>query len=104
MPVLPSEAEVKHHELTHLQIRRWCFHCVRAKDKESPHHESSPGGVSTFATDYMFMGEDGTPITILAGCDGLTRAFLLTLYLAKARVMVTLKEHLRTMCPHVIRK
>ena len=43
--------------------------------KESPHHESSPGGVSKFATDYMFMGEHGTPITILAGNDGLTEAF-----------------------------
>ena len=31
--------------------------------------------MSKFATDYMFMGEDGTPITILAGCDGLTEAF-----------------------------
>ena len=31
--------------------------------KESPHHESSPGGASKFATDNMFMGEDGTPVT-----------------------------------------
>ena len=85
VPVLPSEAEVKQHESTHLQFRSWCRHCVRAKGKESPHHESSPGGVSKFATDYMFMGEDGTPITILAGYDGLTKAFLLTLYLAKGK-------------------
>ena len=28
-----------------------------------------------FATDYMFMGEDGRPIIILAGYDGLTKAF-----------------------------
>ena len=74
VPVLPSEAEVEQHELTHLLFRSWCRHCVRAKGKESPHHESSPGGVSKFATDYMFMGEDGTPITILAGCDRLTKA------------------------------
>ena len=70
VPLLPSEAE-----LTHLPLRRWCRQCVRAKGKESPHHESSPGGVSMFATDYMFMGEDGTPITILAGFDGLTTAY-----------------------------
>ena len=75
VPVLPSEAEVEQHELTHLPFRSWCRHCVRAKGKESPHHESSPSGVSKFATDYMFMREDGAPITILAGYDGLTKAF-----------------------------
>ena len=74
VPVLPSEAEVEQHEFTHLPSRSRCRHCVRAKGKESPHHESSPDGVSKFATDYLF-GEDGTPITILAGYDGLTKAF-----------------------------
>ena len=73
--VLPSEAEVEQHDLTHLPFRSWCRHCVRAKSKESAHPESSPGAVSKFATDHMFMGEDGTPITILAGHDGLTKAF-----------------------------
>ena len=81
--VLPSEAEVEQHELTHLPSRSWCGHCVRAKGKESPHHESSPGGVSKFATDFMFMGEDGTPITILAGYDGLTKAFFANVVLCK---------------------
>ena len=76
VPVLPSEAEVEQHELTHLPFRSWCRHCVCAKGKESPNHESSPGGVSKFATDFMFTGEDGTAITILAGYDGLTKAFL----------------------------
>ena len=75
VPVLPSEAEVEQHELTHLPFRSWCRHCVRAKGKESPHHESSTGGVSKFATDCMFMGEDGTPITISAGYDGFTKVF-----------------------------
>ena len=73
--VSPSEAEVEQHELTHLPFRSWCRHCVRAKGKESPHHESSPGGVSKFATNFMFMGDDGTPMTCLAGYDGLTKAF-----------------------------
>ena len=66
---------MEQHELTHLPFRSWCRHCVRAKGKESPHHEASPGGVSKFAADYMFMGEDGTPMTILAGHDGMRRAF-----------------------------
>ena len=76
VPVLPSEAELEQHELTHLPFRKWCQHCVYvSRAKESPHHESTPGGVSKFATDYMFVGEDGTPITISAGYDGLTKAF-----------------------------
>ena len=70
--------EVEQHELTHLPFRSWCRRCVRAKGKESPHHEPSPGGVSKFATDCMFLGEDGTPITILAGHVGLTKAFFAT--------------------------
>ena len=83
VPVLPSEAEVEQHELTHLPFRSCCRHCARAKGKESPHHESSPGGVSKFATNYVFMGEDGTPITILAGYDGLTNAFFANVVLCK---------------------
>ena len=31
--------------------------------------------MSKFATDRMFMREDGTPIPILAGYDGMTTAF-----------------------------
>ena len=83
VPVSPSEAEVKQHELTHLPFRSWWRQCVRAKGKESPHHESNPSGVSKFATDCMFMGEDGTPITILAGYDGLTKTFFAYVVLCK---------------------
>ena len=43
--------------------------------KESPHHESSPGGVSKTPTDCMFMGDDGTPVTTHAGYDGWTKVF-----------------------------
>ena len=62
--VLPSEAEAEQHKLTQLPFRIWCTHCVRAKGRESPQPESSLGGVSKFATDYVFMGDDGTPFTI----------------------------------------
>ena len=72
--VLPSESEVEQTRVhTHLPFRSWCRHCVRAKGKESPHHESSLGGVSKFAT--VCKGQDGTPITTLVGVDGLTKAF-----------------------------
>ena len=61
--MLASEIEVEQHELTHLPSRSFCRHCVRAEGKESPHHKSSPGGASKFATDNMFLGKGGTPIT-----------------------------------------
>ena len=35
VPVLPSEAEVEQHELTHLPFRSWCRHCVRAKGRRT---------------------------------------------------------------------
>ena len=76
VPVLPSEAEVEEHELTHLLFTSWCRHCVRVKSNVSPHPESSPGGVSKFATDYMFMCKEWNAITMLAGYDGLTNTFL----------------------------
>ena len=73
-PVSPSEAEVEQYGLTHLPFRSWCRHCIRAKGKEPPYDESSPGGVSKFATDYIFIGDDRTSLTIVAGFDGLTKA------------------------------
>ena len=48
--VLPSESQVEQLESTHLPFRSWCRHCARAQGKESPHHESSLGCVSKFAT------------------------------------------------------
>ena len=51
----------------------WCRHCMRAKKKDITHHEASPGGVSEF--DYIFSGEERGPLTILAGYDGVTKAF-----------------------------
>ena len=53
--VIPSEAEVEQHEPTHLPFRSWCRHCARAKSKESPHHESSPGGVSKTTCSWVRM-------------------------------------------------
>ena len=76
------------------------------KGKESPHHDASPGGVSKFATDYMFMGEDGTPITILAGDDGKARAFFVNVVPFEgheSRLRRKKRLH-KTCCPQVIRK
>ena len=66
----------------------WCQHSVRAKDKRRP------GSVSKFATDHMLTGEDGAPITILAGHDGVTKAFFANLKPCRGtRHGGTQKEH-----------
>ena len=36
-PKLPSEEEIKQHEITHLPYRSWCRHCVRGRGREFPH-------------------------------------------------------------------
>ena len=46
-----TEDNLRHLEpcLLHRVKQHWCRHCVRAKGKESPHPEASPGGASKFA-------------------------------------------------------
>ena len=64
------QAEVEPNELTHLPFfdaGADIAYVLRARRAHTI--KPSPGGVSKFATDHMFMGEDGTPITILAGYD-----------------------------------
>ena len=36
-PRLPTQAEVKEHQLTHLPFRSWCHHCMKGGGKEMPH-------------------------------------------------------------------
>eukprot|EP00969_Alexandrium_andersonii_P205268 9069895-Alexandrium_andersonii.AAC.1 len=36
-PSLPSEAEIRAHQLTHLPYRDWCVHCRRGEMVDSPH-------------------------------------------------------------------
>ena len=38
---LPSEEEVKCHELTHLPYGSWCSHCVRGKGKATDHRKQN---------------------------------------------------------------
>ena len=64
-------------------FRSWCCHCVRAKGKDGPHHGSSPGGVSQFATNFIVMGEDGIPIIFPAGYDELTKTCCANMVLCK---------------------
>ena len=80
--VWPSEAEAEQHKLTHLPIRNWCRHCVSAKGRESPHPESSPGGLSNFATDYVH-GRRWNANYHLSCQDGLTKAFFANVVFGK---------------------
>ena len=68
VPVLPSEAEVETTRTNAFVFPKLVQDaaCV-PKARKAHNHDASPVSVSKFATDYMFMGEDGTPITILAG-------------------------------------
>ena len=66
VPVLQGETDVEQHEHTY----SFGIAAVTAcSPKAKRANTMSLGGVSKFATDDMFMGEDGTPITTLAGCD-----------------------------------
>ena len=59
-PLLPSEAEVKDHEITHLPYRSLCRHCVRGRGREFPHTKNE-GQVSMpeLHADLCFLGDEG---------------------------------------------
>ena len=56
-PKLPSQDEIRAHELTHLPYRSWCVHCVRGKGK-SMAHAKREGDFERREVhmDYCFMG------------------------------------------------
>ena len=67
-PRLPSELEVKEHQLTHLPYRNWCHHCVRGRGKEADHRRQGKEerGVDEFHMDYCFPGDGlGFKLTVL---------------------------------------
>ena len=68
-PMLPSAAEVKEHQLTHLPYRNWCPHCVRGRGKEMNHEQKKADedqGIPEYHMDYCFPGdENGQRMTIL---------------------------------------
>ena len=39
-PTLPTEADVRDHELTHLPYRSWCRHCVRGRGEVLDHRRN----------------------------------------------------------------
>ena len=76
-PKLPSEAEVKAHNLTHVPFRNWCPHCVRGRGKELPHKRRTgeeEQGVPEYHLDYCFPGDsDGQRLTVLVAVERHTK-------------------------------
>ena len=61
-PLMPRDAEVREHKLTHLPFRSWCRHCVRGRGKEMPHFKTKDErGVPEFHLDFAFMGDEQDP-------------------------------------------
>ena len=56
-PQLPSEEEVKCHELTHLPYRSGCSHCVSGKGKVIDHRKQNRDPkIPEVHVDYCFLG------------------------------------------------
>ena len=67
-PLLPSEEEVKCHELTHLPCRSWCSHCVRRKGRAIDHlKQNRDPKIPELHFDCCFLGSaaDTRPRCIL---------------------------------------
>lgn len=61
-PLMPRDAEVREHKLTHLPFRSWCRHCVRGRGKEMAHFKTKDErGVPEFHLDFAFMGDEQDP-------------------------------------------
>ena len=81
-PQLPSEEEVKCHELTHLPYRSWCSHCVRSKGRATDHQKQNRDlKIPELHVDYCFSGsatdsrpggreEEGRSLDLLGAVPG----------------------------------
>ena len=80
-PRRPSQAEVDEHELTHIPYRNWCAVCVRCRGKDLDHRKSvdEDRGVSEYAFDYCFPGDEfGYKLVVLAGRERVTGMYFAT--------------------------
>ena len=67
-PLLPSEAEIREHKLTHLPLRNWCPQCIRGRGKEMNHSKQDriEQGIDEFHLGYSFPGDEfGFKLVIL---------------------------------------
>ena len=75
-PMLPSQAEIDMHMLTHLPYRNWCEHCVRGRGKQMDHKKAEERrDTIEFHLDFCFPGgeEDEQTLTILVMRERSTR-------------------------------
>ena len=81
-PPQPSKAEVARHNLTHINYRTWCPHCVMAR-RPAAQHRSNPHSkrnVPLFCADYCFVrdSQDEELATLLVGRLYPSRSFFAT--------------------------
>ena len=71
----PSKREVEEHEKTHLPYRDWCEHCVSGKGRADNYKrnqaeeegEELQTAVTTYALDYMWLGENAERVEVEDG-------------------------------------
>ena len=70
-PPQPSKAEIERHNLTHINYRSWCPHCVFGRRNNTGHRarQHSQRKVPLFCADYCFVRdvEDPENLTCLVG-------------------------------------
>ena len=81
-PKMPTEDEVKRHELMgHVIYRNWCPICVRSSGKAWEHKEikNKSRELPEYHFDYCFPGDEfGYKLTILVGREREGKAFMAT--------------------------
>ena len=70
-PPQPSRTEVARHNLTHVNYRSWCPHCVAGRRSNNPHRTrlSNHRKVPLLCADYCYLRdvEDEAPLTAMVG-------------------------------------
>ena len=70
-PAQPSKKEVDRHNLTHINYRSWCPHCVAGRRSNSQHRSqtSNRRNVPLFCADYCYVKDvdDPHPLTVMVG-------------------------------------
>ena len=80
-PRLPSQKDVDNHNLTYVPYRNWCPICVRCRGKDLDHRKAveDQRGVSEYAFDYCFPGDEfGFKLVVLAGREKVTGMYFAT--------------------------
>ena len=88
-PRKPSQSEVESHNLTHLPYRNWCPICVRCRGRDLDHRKAveEERGVSEYAFDYCFLGDElGFKLVVLVGRERTTGMYFATVVPTKGSI------------------